>query len=323
MDRINTCLAVLAVIGAVGNESLPAATAYPAKPVRLVVPFPPGGGTDIVSRVIGEKLSGRLGQPVVIDNRGGADAALGANIVAKAPPDGYTLLMGTTTSHTVNPALYKTLPYDPVKEFSPISLVGTYGFLLIVTPSLPVKSVKELIDYARSAPGKLNYASSGSITSLAGELFRILSNVSIVRIPYKGGGPAIVDLIGGHVQMAFVAMPPVLPHVISGKLRGLAVTELKRSNLVPDVPTMKEAGVPGYEVSSWYALLAPAMTPEPIIGHLNREVRSVLQTKEVQASLVAQGADPAFSTPQALADKIKSEIAMWSKVVAKSGMKVD
>lgn len=292
---------------------------YPLKPVRLIVPFPPGGGTDIVARIVGKRLHERLGQPVVIDNRGGGDGMIGAEAAAKAGPDGYTLILGTNTTHAVNAALYPKLPYDPVRDFTPITMVGTYAFILVVHPSVPAKSVKDLIALARAKPRALNYASSGSISHLAGELFKTLARVDMVRIPYKGGGPLITDLLGGHVDLSFVAMPPVLPYVKSARLRALAVTSSKRSPLVPKLPTMLEAGVPGYEASSWYLLLAPARTPQAIIARLNQEIASIMQLADVHAGLSSQGAEPLTTSPEEAAAHIRSEIAKWAKVVQVAG----
>lgn len=299
------------------------AQSYPVKPIRLIVPFSPGGGTDIIARIIGKPLHERLAQPVVIDNRAGADGIIGAEAAAKAAPDGYTLILGTNTTHAVNAVLYPKLPYDPVRDFMPITMVGTYAFILVVHPSVPVKSVKNLIALARAKPRALNYASSGSISRLAGELFKTLAQVDMVGIQYKGGGPLITDLLGGHVDLSFVAMPPVLPHVKSGRLKALAVTSAKRSLLSPELPTMQEAGVSDYEASSWYMLLAPGGTPQAIVARLNQEIISILQVTTVRTSLSSQGAEPVTNSPGQAAAHIRSEIAKWAAVVRVASAKPD
>jgi tripartite-type tricarboxylate transporter receptor subunit TctC len=302
-----------------------AAQAWPAKPIRYIVPFPPGGATDIIARAVAGEISKTLGQQVVIDNRGGAGGNIGTDIVAKAAPDGYTILMGTVGTHGINVSLYSKLPYDAVRDFAPVTLVATVPNVLVVHPSVPVKSVKELIAYAKANPGKLNFASSGNGTSihLSGELFKTMTGVSMVHIPYKGSAPALADLLGGQADLMFDNLPPSLPHIKSGRLHALAVTTARRSAAMPDLPTMAEAGVPGYESGSWFGVLAPAGTPKDIVNRLNAEIVKALAVPEIRERLQAQGAEPVGNTPEQFAAFIRSEITKWAKVVKDSGAKID
>ena len=302
-----------------------AAQAWPAKPIRYIVPFPPGGATDIIARAVAGEISKTLGQQVVIDNRGGAGGNIGTDIVAKAAPDGYTILMGTVGTHGINVSLYSKLPYDAVRDFAPVTLVATVPNVLVVHPSVPVKSVKELIAYAKANPGKLNFASSGNGTSihLSGELFKTMTGVSMVHIPYKGSAPALADLLGGQADLMFDNLPPSLPHIKSGRLHALAVTTARRSAVMPDLPTMAEAGVPGYESGSWFGVLAPAGTPKDIVNRLNAEIVKALAVPEIRERLQAQGAEPVGNTPEQFAAFIRSEITKWAKVVKDSGAKID
>jgi tripartite-type tricarboxylate transporter receptor subunit TctC len=306
-----------------GALSAPAAAQdYPTKPIKFVVPYPPGGGTDVVARIVNEPLATALGQPIIIDNRGGAAGNLGTDIVAKAPADGYTILF-TLSSHTINPKLYEKLPFDVERDFVPVSLVALIPQIVVVNPSVPITSVKELIAYAKANPGKLNYASVGigSPAHVAGELFKLKTGVDMVHVPYKGGGPAITDTIGGQVQLAIVSMPAALQHVKSGRLRAIAVTRAKRSASAPDVPTIAEAGVPDYAVESWYGALAPARTPPAIVAKLNAAFVKVLENPQVNERLFAQGAEAA-STSQAEFDRIiKEELAKWELVIKTAGIK--
>jgi tripartite-type tricarboxylate transporter receptor subunit TctC len=301
------------------------AQAYPAKPIRLVVPFPPGGATDILARAVAQKLTDAWGQPVVVDNRPGAGGNIGSELVAKAAADGYTLEMGTVGTHAINASLYAKMPYDHVKDFAPVILVAGVPNVLEVNPSLPVNTVQELIAYAKANPGKLNFASSGNGTSihLSGELFKVMAGVQMTHIPYKGSGPALQDLIGGQVQLMFDNLPPSLPQIKAGKLRALAVTSSTRSPALPDTPTIAESGLPGYEASSWFGVLAPAGTPPAIIAKLNTEIAAWLATPEAKDRMLALGANIGGGSPEDFAKHIAAETAKWQKVVKESGAKVD
>jgi len=299
--------------------------AYPAKPIRLVVPFPAGGTTDILARAVGQKLTEAWGQPVVVDNRPGAGGNIGSELVAKAAPDGYTLLMGTVGTHAINASLYAKMPYDHIKDFAPVILVAGVPNVLVVNPAVPVNSVQELIAYAKANPGRLNFASSGSGTSihLSGELFKVMAGVQMTHIPYKGSSPALQDLIGGQVQLMFDNLPSALPQIKGGKLRALAVTSATRAAALPDVPTVAEAGLPGFEASSWFGVLAPAGTPVAIIARLNAEIAKWLASPEAREKLAGQGANAAGGSPEDFAKHIAAETAKWQKVVKESGAKVD
>ena len=301
------------------------AQAYPAKPIRLVVPFPPGGATDILARAAAQKLTDAWGQPVVVDNRPGAGGNIGSELVAKAAPDGYTLEMGTVGTHAINASLYAKMPYDHVKDFAPVILVASVPNVLEVNPGVPAKSVAELISYAKANPGKLNFASSGSGTSihLSGELFKVMAGVDMTHVPYKGSSPALQDLLGGQVQVMFDNVPPSLPQIRAGKLRALAVTSATRSPALRDVPTIAESGLPGYEASSWFGVLAPAGTPPAIIAKLNAEIGAWLATPEAKEKMLALGANAAGGSPEDFAKHIAVETAKWQKVVRASGAKVD
>ena len=298
---------------------------YPNKPVRLVVPFPAGGTTDILARAVAQKLTETMGQTVVIDNRPGAAGNIGAELVAKSPPDGYTLLMGTVGTHAINASLYAKMPYDHVRDFAPVILVAGVPNVLVIHPSVPVNSVQELIAYGKANPGKLNFASSGSGTSihLAGELFKTMSGVQMTHVPYKGSAQALADLIGGQVQLMFDNLPSALPHIKSGKLKALAVTSLQRSTALPDLPTIAESGLPGFDANSWFGILAPAGTPKDIIDRWNSEVAKWLASPEAREKLASQGAILAGRSPEDFAQHIATETAKWQKVVKESGAKVD
>jgi tripartite-type tricarboxylate transporter receptor subunit TctC len=297
---------------------------YPARPVTLVVPFPAGGSTDLVARLIAAKMIGTLGQQVVVENRGGAGGNIGSAAVARAEPDGYTILMGTVATHALNPALYKKMPYDPVAGFAPISLLALIPNVLVVNPSFPAKSVKELIDLLKAEPGAYSYASSGNGTPLhlSGELFKTMAGVDMVHVPYKGAGPALVDVMGGHVPIMFDNLPPSLEHIRAGKLRGLAVTTKERAPSIPELPTIAET-LPGYETYSWNAFFAPAGTPAPIIQRLNEAALAALKDPEVAARLKDLSATPVGSTPEELAAHVKAELAKWAPIVKASGAKLD
>ena len=321
MRLVRTLCAVLLCLAA----TLAFAQAYPNKPVRLVVPFPPGGTTDILARSVAQKLYEAWGQQVLIDNRPGAGGNIGTEIVAKAVPDGYTLLMGTVGTHAINSSLYSRLPFDPVKDFAPVTLVASVPNVLVVHPSLPAKSVKELIALIKAKPGELTFASSGNGTSihLAGELFKSMTGTTMLHIPYKGSAPALTDLLGGQTNMMFDNLPSSIQHIKSGKLRALAVTSSHRSSALPDVPTVAESGVPGFEASSWFGVLAPAGTPREIVNKINADIVKALSAPEIRERLSGQGAEPVGNTPEQFAAYIKAESAKWAKVVKESGAKVD
>jgi len=306
---------------AIGASAQP----YPTKPIRLVVPFPAGGTTDVLARAAAQKLTETLGQPVVVDNRPGAGGNIGAELVAKSPPDGYTLLMGTVGTHAINPSLYPKMPYDHVRDFVPVILVAGVPNVLVINPALPVNSVQELIAYAKANPGKLNFASSGNGTSihLSGELFKTMAGVQITHVPYKGSAPALQDLVGGQVQLMFDNLPSALALIKGGRLKALAVTSKERAPALPDVPTMTESGLPGFEASSWFGLLAPAGTPQPVVAKLNAEIAKWLASPEAKEKLLAQGANAAGGTPEDFTRHIAAETAKWQKVVKESGAKVD
>jgi tripartite-type tricarboxylate transporter receptor subunit TctC len=298
---------------------------YPSKPVRWIVTYPPGGPTDVVARAVGVKLTAAWDQQVVIDNRAGAGGVIGTELAAKSVPDGYTLLLGTSAGLSINPALSSKLPYDAVKDFAPISLLVINPQILVVNTAVPVSSVKDLVALAKSRPGQLNYASVGQGTPnhLGMELLKSLTGIDMVHIPYKGTGPAITDLLGGQVQVMFNSMPSVLPHVRTGKLKGLAVGSAQRSPAAPDIPTVAEAGVPGFEYVTWYGMFAPAQTPKGIITKLNAQVAKILAEPEMAQRLASQGAEPRSSTPEALAKFMRDETERWKKVIRSAGIKVD
>jgi tripartite-type tricarboxylate transporter receptor subunit TctC len=315
------CLAASAIL------SVPDAfaQAYPAKTVKLIVPFPPAGTTDILARIVAQKLSERLGQQFIIDNRAGAGGNIGADLASKSTPDGYTLLVGTVGTNAINASLYAKMPYDTAKDFAPIGMIAAVPNVLVVHPSVPVKSVKELIELAKSKPGELNFASSGNGTSihLSGELFKTMAGVNMNHIPYKGSAPALTDLLGGQVQLMFDNLPSSMPHIKAGKLRPLAVTSLQRSPALPDIPTIAESGLAGFDASSWFALFAPAGTPKDIITKLNAELQVILQMPEVRVKFAEQGAEPGNFTPEQLGAFTRAEMVKWAKVVKDSGAKVD
>ncbi len=278
-----------------------------------------------MARIIGQKLSENVGQQVVIDNRGGAGGTIGSELAARSSPDGYTILMGHIGTMAINPALYPNLPYDPVRDFSPVILVATAQNILVVHPSLPVKSVQDLITLAKSKPGQLNYVSGGTggAGHLAGELLKSLAQVDMVHIPYKGAGPALIDLLAGQVQLMITNMPAAMPHIKANKLVALGVTGAKRSRLAPDLPTIAEAGVPGYELTNWFGVLAPAATPREVINKLNAEIEKGLGTKEMLDRLAANGAEAAGGTPEQFAAYIKSEIGKWARIIRQAGIRAD
>ena len=318
-------LRVLAPVALMLIGSLAAAQDYPARPLRLIVPFPPGGGNDILARAVGQRLAQVVGQQIVVDNRGGAGGELGATLAAGAAADGYTLFLGSLGNLAHNPALKPKLPYDPVKDFAPISLLATSAFILAVHPALPAKSVKELVALAQARPGKLNYASAGPGSSLhmTAELFKHATKTDIVHVAYKGTGPAITELIAGQTQLIFSTMPPALPHVKAGRLRALGVTSAKRAAVAAEVPTIAESGVTGFDVSNWQGILAPAKTPAAIVQKLNRDVLAALKLPGMNEALAAQGLESAGGAPAAFGALIRSEIDKYRKVVSAAGIRVD
>jgi tripartite-type tricarboxylate transporter receptor subunit TctC len=319
-------IALSATLLAAGGASAqnPAAN-YPNKPIRFVVPYTAGGTTDILARIIAAKLTESWGQHVLVDNRPGAGGNIGTDLVAKADPDGYTIVMGAISTHAINPSLYKSIPYDHIRDFAPITRVGLLPNVLVVNPSLPAKTVKEFIAYGKANPGKLNFASPGTGTSLhlSGELFKDMTGIDMVHVPYKGSTPALTDLLGGQVLAMFDNLPASLPHIKGGKLRPLAVTTARRTPALPDVPTMIEAGVPGFEVTSWFAVFAPARTPKEIVAKLNSEMVKILNSPDVKEKLAQQSVEAAPTTPEELAAFVKSETERWAKVIKATGATVE
>jgi tripartite-type tricarboxylate transporter receptor subunit TctC len=325
MDVITRCMAgfVLAAV-AVLAPSAAAQAPWPARPIVYVVPFAVGGNTDTLARLIGQKLSSALGQPVVIENRPGAGGNIGSDYVAKAKPDGYTILGGTISSHAINPSVYPSMPYDAVKSFEPVILIGSSPLVLVASEGTPYRTVNDVLAAAKAKPGQLSFASPGNGTSphLAGELLKFLTHVDLTHVPYKGSGPALTDVIAGTVPLMFDTMLVVGAQVKAGKLRPLAVASTKRISSLPNVPTVAESGVPEFEVVSWQAVFAPAGTPKPVVQRLNAEIARVLKLPDVQQRLQELGVDPAAGPPEQLADFQKAEIAKWAKVVKAAGIKL-
>jgi tripartite-type tricarboxylate transporter receptor subunit TctC len=297
---------------------------YPRKPIRMIIPYPPGGPTDILGRIVAQNLTEKLGQQVVVENKPGASGMIGADLVAKAPPDGYTLLANASI-HVINPSLYRNPTYDAIKDFTPVSLIADVPLVLVVAPELPVKSVKDLIALGKSSSGKLNFASSGNAAAphLAGEAFKIATGVDMQHVPYKGSGPALTDLMGGQVQLMFDSLPSSISHVKSGKLRAIAVTTAKRASALPNVPTIAESGVPGFDISTWYGIWAPAGTPKEIVNRLSGEIAKIVKIPDVRERLAGLGAEPVGNSPDEFAAYCRSELAKWAKIVKASGATVD
>jgi tripartite-type tricarboxylate transporter receptor subunit TctC len=323
---IGLTLPLFLALAAVLGSASAVAQSYPSRPLRLVVPYPPGGPLDIMARAIGQKLSEAWSQPVVVDNRAGAGGNIGAELVAKSAADGYTLLMGAVATHAINPSLYAKLPYDPVKDFVPVALVAQVPNILVVNPAVPARTVKELIELARARPGYLNFGSgsTGSTGHLAGELFNTMAGVKMVHIPYKGGAPAMADLLAGQVQLMFDNLANALPNVKAGRLRALAVTTLARSPAMPELPTIAESGLPGFDLTTWFGIMLPAGTPPGIVARLNAEIVRALNATDVRERLEKMGAEvPANNTPEHFAAFIRSEAAKYAQVVRDSGAKVE
>jgi tripartite-type tricarboxylate transporter receptor subunit TctC len=302
-----------------------AQTAYPVKPIRLVVPFPPAGATDILSRDVMQRLSLRLGQQIIVDNRPGAAGAIGSELVARSAADGYTLLMATTSTHSIEPLLTPGLPYDAVKDFAPVSLVATSANVLVVPVTLPANSAKELIALAKASPGTLNFGSSGtgSIVHLTGEMFRSRAGIDIVHVPYKGTQLAVPDLISGRISLMFDNIVSAMPNLKTGKLKAIGITGLQRSPVLPEVPTIAESGVPGFEASAWFGVYAPAGTPKDIVAKLSRELAVVLHSAEMKQRMAVLGAEPVGSTPEDMAKIVAAETAKWAKVIRDANVKID
>ena len=309
---VATCLALAATAAF--------ADTYPSKPITIVVPFAAGSGTDSIARIVGQQLSVAFNQGVVIENKVGASGVIAASYVARSAPDGYTLLMATNSTHSANPSLFKSLPYDPVKDFAPVARAGSYVFILVVNPEIPAKSLPELVAYAKAHPGKLTYASGNTTGIVAGETLKRRGGIDVLHIPYKSSPPALNDVIGGRVSMMFIDLAPGLEHVRAGTLRALAVTTRERSALLPDLPSLHEAGIAGYDVTSWAGLFAPAGTPPEIVARLNDEMRKIIANPETKARIAVTGFDAFSGPPETLAAFVQSELAAWSKLIKDAGI---
>lgn len=313
----------VAVLASVTAAPAAMAQAYPERPVKIVSPWPPGGSNDTISRLLAGRLAPALGQPVVVENRPGATGTLGVGQVARAPADGYTIVMGSSPTHATAPSIYPSLPYNPVSDFAPITLIGTTPNVLVVHPSIPAKSVAELIALAKQKPGALTFASAGNGSSqhLSGELFAVMSGVRLTHVPYKGAAPAIADMLAGHVNMGFHNMVDVLPHIKAGTLRAIGVTSPQRSKTIPDVPAIAESGIPGYAAEVWFGLFAPANTPRPVVQRLHQEITKALGDSEVRAKLDSFGAAVSGMGPEPFAAYLKEEVNKWSDIVRRAGVK--
>jgi tripartite-type tricarboxylate transporter receptor subunit TctC len=323
MPRIFTRAA--GAVAALAAATLVSAQSYPTKPIKMIVPFPPAGSTDISARAVAGKLGERLGQPVVIENKPGAGGNIGGDLAAKAAPDGYTIFVGTVGTNAINQALYSKMPYDHLRDFAPVVLLSTTPNVLVTQPNFPANSVKDVIDRAKAKPGEMTFASSGAGTSihLSGELFNSMAGTKMQHIPYKGSGPMLIDLMSGTVNIAFDNLSASMPHIKGGKLKALAVTGSKRSAALPDLPTVSEAGLTGYDSTSWNAIYVPRGTPKEIIDRLNRETRAILESPETRKFFAEQGAESGGGTPEQLDAITRAETAKWAKVVKDSGAKVD
>lgn len=326
MNHHDTRRSLLKVAGAAlaGIHLAARADTWPSRPIRLVIPYPPGGPTDVLGRIVAVRLGERLGQPFIVDNRAGASGMIGADMVAKAPGDGYTLLVNASI-HVINPALYAKPRYDAITDFAPVSNLADVPLVLVVNPQLPARSVKELIALAKSSKTPINFASSGNAAAphLAGEAFKIASGVDMQHVPYKGSGPALTDLMGGQVQLMFDSLPSSLPFIKSGALRALAVTTERRAPSLPNVPTVAESGLAGFNISTWYGIWAPAATPSDIVHRLSREIAAIVQLPEVREQFAALGAEPVGNTPEEFMAFNKAELVKWARIVKQSGARVD
>ncbi|OGA50672.1 MAG: hypothetical protein A3G24_18630 [Betaproteobacteria bacterium RIFCSPLOWO2_12_FULL_62_13] len=318
-------LAVAAATPAAGAQSASATASYPTRPIRLVITYPPGGNTDLVGRAVALRLTEAWGQQVVVDNRGGAGGVLGTLIAKQAPADGYTLLLGTSAGMVLNPLLMNKLAYDAFQDFAPVSLVIVNPQVLAAHPALPAGNVREFIALAKAKPGQLNFGSSGVGTPnhLGGEMLKAMAGIDMVHVPYKGGAASIADLIGGQVQLVFSSAPSVVPHVRGGRLKALAVGSAKRTPALPNVPTVAESGVPGYEYTTWYGIFAPVKTPAPIVSRLNGEIVRIIAAPEMLQRFQSQGGDPASSTPAALTAYMREEMARWTRVIKTAGIRIE
>ncbi len=317
--------ALCALILLAAVPGVKAAESYPTRPIRFVVPYPPGGTTDILARVIGVKISESMGQQVVVDNRPGAGGNIGTDLVAKAAPDGYTLVVSAVSTLAIGASLYSNLPYDVLKDLAPVALIGAVPNVLVVNPSVPAKSVRELVALAKAQPGKLNFGSAGTGTTVhfAGELFKMLAGVNMIHVPYRGAAPAMTDLLGGQIQLMFDFLSSSLPYIKAGRIRALAVTSPKRTPLMLELPTVAESGVPGYEVLGYFGILAPAKTTRSVVGKLNAEVVRIVRLPDVQERLAQEGVDASNARPEEFSRYLANEVEKWAKVVKVSGVRVD
>lgn len=315
-----------ALLGAAALAAVPLAAlaqgTYPDKPVRFVVPYPPGGGTDVIARIVQPKLQQVLGQPVVIENRGGGGGSIGTDVAAKSPPDGYTVLF-TLSSHTINPAIYSKLPFDTAKDFEPVGTVASLPQILVVKPDFEASTVQEVVALARKKPMQFASVGNGSPSHLAGEMFNLRTGLRIQHIPYRGGGPAVTDVLGGQVPMLWVSIPAAAGFVKNGQLKAIAVSTLKRSAAFPNVPTVQESGINDFEVDSWYAMFVPAKTPKPVIERLNKALNTVLADPEVKEKLLQQGSEGVGGAPEALGNVVKAELVKWAKLAKDANIKAE
>jgi tripartite-type tricarboxylate transporter receptor subunit TctC len=319
-----TLAAPFATLAQGNNSSSNNGPDYPTKPIKLIVPYPPGGGTDVIARIVQERFQAQLGQPVVIDNRGGAAGSIGTELAAKSAADGYTVLF-TLSSHTINPAIYAKLPFDTQKDFEPVAMVASLPQILVANVGFPVNNVAELVAMAKAKPGSLSYATvgNGSPGHLAGELFKLRTGTELTHVPYRGGGPAVTDVMGGQVPLLWVSIPAAAQFVKAGKLKALAVSTTKRSAAFPDVPTMQEAGIADFEVDSWYAMFVPTKTPKAAIEKLNRVVNTVVREPEIRDKLLAQGSEGVGGTPEQLGKVVSTELVRWNKLAKEANIRVD